>query len=181
MANLLTALRLFLVLPVAWGLADSSFLNPWVLIFLIALAIASDYFDGIVARATNTASSRGQLFDHTTDFVFVSAGLTGLAILGLINPLLPILIVFAFLQYVIDSYYLYKQKQLRMSFLGRWNGVFYFIPLVLAAASRLDVLNIISQPLQLAVTIIGYALIVSTITSIIDRVLAPLRATEASP
>ena len=137
MANLLTAIRLLLVIPVAWGFADPGLFPPWVLVVLIAVAIASDYFDGIVARATNTASARGQLFDHGTDFLFVSLGLAGLSMTGLIYPLLPLLIAIAFTQYVFDSYYLSKQKRLRMSFLGRWNGVFYFAPLVIAASARL--------------------------------------------
>ncbi|NQV70899.1 MAG: CDP-alcohol phosphatidyltransferase family protein [Pseudohongiella sp.] len=175
MANLLTAIRLLLVMPVAWGFADSGFLSPRVLSSLIVLAIASDYFDGIVARATNTASAKGMLFDHATDFLFVSAGLAGLAAAGLIQPLLPALIVIAFAQYVLDSYYLFKQKQLRMSFLGRWNGVFYFLPLVLIAASRLEFLSTLEPLLQLIAISTGYALILSTVASIIDRAIAPLR------
>ena len=180
MANLLTAFRLLLVIPVAWAFADSNFLLPWILFSLILLAIVSDYFDGIVARATNTASAGGQLFDHTTDFLFVSSALAGLATTGLIHPLLPALIVIAFSQYVLDSYYLFKQKQLRMSFLGRWNGVFYFLPLLLIAASRLQVLSVIAELLQTLTSVVGYALILSTIASIADRSIAPLRKSETS-
>jgi len=175
MANLLTAIRLLLVIPVAWGFADPGLFPPWVLVVLIAVAIASDYFDGIVARATNTASARGQLFDHGTDFLFVSLGLAGLSMTGLIYPLLPLLIAIAFTQYVFDSYYLSKQKRLRMSFLGRWNGVFYFAPLVIAASARLEFLSSLETFLNLSVSIIAYSLIVSTVASIIDRAIAPLR------
>ena len=180
MANLLTSFRLLLVIPVAWGFADLNFLSPWVLFSLIVLAIASDYFDGIVARATNTASAQGQLFDHATDFLFVSSALGGLAVVGLIHPLLPALIVVAFSQYVFDSYYLFKQKQLRMNFLGRWNGVFYFLPLLLIAISRLQFLSAIDELLHAAASFIGYALILTTIASIIDRLAAPLRKNKIS-
>lgn len=180
MANLLTAIRLLLVIPVAWAFADSDFLSPWILFSLIVVAIISDYFDGIVARATNTSSARGQLFDHTTDFLFVSSALTGLATAGLIHPLLPPLIVIAFSQYVLDSYYLFKQKQLRMSFLGRWNGVFYFVPLLLIAASRLQVLSGFDELLRILTSALGYGLIFSTVASIADRSIAPLRQSEIS-
>ena len=180
MANLLTASRLLLVLPVAWAFADADLFSPWILFILLLIAIVTDYFDGIVARATNTASATGQLFDHATDFLFVSTALGGLAMAGIIHPLLPVLICIAFSQYVLDSYYLFKQKQLRMNFLGRWNGVFYFVPLLLIALSRLQLLSGLEQLLQLLTSALGYALILSTVASIIDRTLAPLRKSELS-
>ena len=139
MANLLTAIRLLLVIPVAMAIVDSSLLANWFLLVLIIIAIATDYFDGKVARALKTASARGMLFDHGTDFIFVTVALFALSTIGLSSILLPLLIIVAFSQYVFDSYYLSKQKQLRMSFLGRWNGIFYFVPTVLVASSRLPV------------------------------------------
>ena len=55
----------------------------------------------------------------------------------LLSPILPALIPFAFGQYVVDSYVWHRQRQLRASFLGRWNGIFYFVPIVLVAAAQL--------------------------------------------
>ncbi len=175
MANLLTAIRLLLVIPVTIAIADAEFLSTSLLLSLIAIAIASDYFDGKVARALNTASNRGQLFDHGTDFLFVTSGLSALSITGHINPALPILIAVAFSQYILDSYYLFKQKHLRMSFLGRWNGVFYFVPLVLTAIFRLSLFSNHQLLLNTIIEIIAYLLIVSTLASIVDRSMAPLR------
>lgn len=174
-ANLLTALRLLLAIPVAWALAEPTLVAPTVLFAMLLAAIASDYFDGKMARRFNTASSKGMLFDHGTDFLFVTAGLTGAALAGLTPLWLPVLIVFAFSQYVIDSYWLYRQKALRMSFLGRWNGVFYFVPLVLIALSRLDFLDFSADFLALVIPLLSYALILSTLLSIGDRFIAPLR------
>lgn len=175
-ANLLTSLRLLLVVPVAWALADPTLVAPMVLFTMLLAAIASDYFDGKLARRFNTASSKGMLFDHATDFLFVTAGLTGAALAGLTPLWLPILIAFAFSQYVIDSYWLYRQKELRMSFLGRWNGVFYFAPLVLIALSRLELLAPLSPLWTFLIPTLGYALVVSTLLSIADRAIAPLRS-----
>lgn len=183
MANLLTAIRLLLIIPVAWGFAVVDLLSGFLLFSLILLAIITDYFDGIVARSTNTASARGQLFDHGTDFLFVTCSLTGCALAGLVNPFLPALIVVAFAQYVLDSYFLFRQKDLRMSFLGRWNGIFYFAPLLIIAASRL-VLDLelgqdFSDALKQVAGIVAWLLLVSTIASIIDRSIAPLRRSAA--
>jgi len=175
MANLLTGLRLLLIIPVSWGFAIPGALSPWLVFILILLAIATDLLDGIVARRLGTASARGMLFDHTTDFLFVTSGLAALAYIHIIPPFLPILIVIAFSQYVLDSYFLFRQKQLRMSFLGRWNGVLYFVPLVTYAVAALHMLPVFTEVLLQITTWTGYCLIVTTVASVVDRVLAPLR------
>ena len=174
MANLLTAIRLLLVIPVAMALANASLFSNWLLLVLIVIAIASDYFDGKVARAFKTVSARGMLFDHGTDFIFVTVALFALSTIGLSSILLPLLIIVAFSQYVFDSYYLSKQKQLRMSFLGRWNGIFYFVPTVLVASSRLPVFEQTQAVFNLIIVYFNYALAVSTLASIVDRAIAPL-------
>ncbi|PCI77713.1 MAG: hypothetical protein COB20_07285 [SAR86 cluster bacterium] len=174
MANLLTAIRLLLVIPVAMAIANASLFASWLLLALIVIAIASDYFDGKVARALKTASGRGMLFDHGTDFIFVTMALFALSTIGLSSILLPLLIVVAFSQYVFDSYYLFKQKQLRMSFLGRWNGILYFVPIVLVASSRLPVLEQAQDIFNVIIIYFNYALVASTLASIVDRAIAPL-------
>ena len=100
----------------------------------ISLGITTDYFDGIIARLTETASPKGRLFDHSTDFLFVTGGLGGATLAGDISIALPILIGCAFTQYVLDSFWMHREKELRMNTLGRWNGILYFVPLVLISA-----------------------------------------------
>ena len=178
MANLLTAIRLLLVIPVAMAIANESLFTSWLLLALIVIAIASDYFDGKVARALKTASARGMLFDHGTDFIFVTIALFALSTIGLSSVLLPLLIVVAFSQYVLDSYFLFKQKQLRMSFLGRWNGIFYFVPIVLVAASRLPAFDQVQDNFNLIIVYSNYALTISTLASIVDRAIAPMLQKE---
>ena len=173
LANLLTALRLLLAVPAALAFAQPEFMTPLLLLSLVGVAIATDFGDGIVARRTGTASPRGQLFDHTTDFLFVTSGLTGAAIAGQVTVALPIVIVVAFSQYVLDSYFLHRKKQLHMSFLGRWNGMFYFVPLVLIAVSRLDLVAGVAEPLSTLIGLLSYLLVLSTVVSIVDRLIAP--------
>lgn len=170
MANVLTALRLMLAAPVAWGIAIPGTLPTGGLLACVFIAIASDVLDGIVARKTGTASPRGRLFDHTTDFVFVTSGLAAAGLVGAAPPLLAGLIVVAFFQYVADSYWLHREKQLRMSVLGRWNGMLYFVPLVV-----LGLLEVVPGAVGLgeAMGWISWALIGSTVVSIADRGLAP--------
>ena len=174
MAHLLTALRLLLVVPVAWSILDPQFIHPWLLLLLLVLAIASDLLDGIVARKLDTATAQGQLFDHTTDFLFVVSGLAAAAYANLLQPLLPILIAVAFSQYVLDSRFLYKQRHLHLSFLGRWNGILYFVPIVLIAVSRMEFIAQREQVLLLLISVFGYGLILSTLASIVDRAFAAI-------
>jgi phosphatidylglycerophosphate synthase len=175
-ANALTAVRLALVVPVAAGLARPELLRPVVIAVLIGLAIASDVLDGPIARRTGRASARGMLFDHSTDCLFVTAGLAGAAVAGAITPILPALIPFAFGQYVVDSYVWHRQRQLRASFLGRWNGILYFVPLVLIASSRWPFAPGFVSFLRSATSVFGYLLTASTIISMLDRATTPVRS-----
>jgi len=176
MANALTAVRLLLVVPTAAALARPDLLAPGVVALLLCVAIATDYLDGPIARRTATASAKGQLFDHTTDCLFVTGGLAGAAIAGAVTPILPVLVPFAFGQYVVDSYVWHRQRQLRASFLGRWNGILYFVPIVLVAAARLPFPADFASLLRLAAGVFGYVLVTSTIVSMIDRATTPFRS-----
>jgi phosphatidylglycerophosphate synthase len=171
LAHCLTTLRLLLVLPTAIAFASPQAFSAWTSLVLMLIAIITDIADGKVARAQGTASAAGQLFDHTTDCLFVTSALTGAAYNGMLTPLLPPLVLIAFAQYVIYSYWLHRRKQLRMSMIGRWNGILYFVPPLLLASAALvptgfqEVLN------QLAYWF-AWALLFSTLISIVDRTLA---------
>ena len=174
MAHLLTTCRLVLALPVAIGLAHPMFLSPVTLSVLLGLAVATDYLDGRVARATATASANGQLFDHATDCIFVTAGLASAAAAGLVTPILPVCVALAFSQYVFDSYVLHHRKQLRMTPIGRWNGIFYFSPLFMISASRLMVFERSAIFLTETASTAAYILIITTAVSVVDRAAAPV-------
>src|SRR5262245_33819964 len=176
MANALTTVRLALVLPLAASLAHPDLLAPSVVALMLCAAIATDYLDGPIARRTGTASAKGQLFDHSTDCFFVTGGLAGAAIAGAVTPILPVLIPFAFGQYVVDSYVWHRQRQLRASFLGRWNGILYFVPIVLVAAARLPFPASFASLLGPAASVLAYVLVISTVVSMIDRATTPFRS-----
>jgi phosphatidylglycerophosphate synthase len=99
-ANGLTLLRLLaapaLVLAVA---ADASGLGA----VIFALAVATDFADGYVARRFDEASPGGGLVDHAADATFVTAGTGALAWAGVLPAVFPPLIAIAFLQYAADS------------------------------------------------------------------------------
>ena len=65
-----------------------------------------------------------------------------------------------------------------MSFLGRWNGIFYFVPIVLVAVSRLPAFEQAQNNFNLMIVYSNYALTVSTLASIVDRAIAPMLQKE---
>ncbi|MFI5316283.1 MAG: CDP-alcohol phosphatidyltransferase family protein, partial [Myxococcota bacterium] len=139
------------------------------------VAIASDLADGPLARARGTASAVGRALDHGADFAFVDAGLFAAARAGAVPWLLPALVAVAFAQYVADSYWLRRAGELRMSGLGRWNGVLYFTPLGGALLVQLGADFLASPNRWLA-----WALIASTAVSIVDRALSLRRVTPGA-
>lgn len=164
------------VVPAAWAFSRPDRVSAWVLVALVTVAIVTDVYDGKVARASGTSSPGGMLFDHTTDFLFVTSGLAGAAVAGLVPALLPVFIVVAFSQYVLDSYFLHRQKQLRMSVLGRWNGILYFVPLVQIVIARISGLPALPGLAAALVRPCAAILVATTLLSIADRALSPRRA-----
>ena len=122
-ANGITFARLFVSPVNVWCILEGRFvLSSAIFIF----AVVSDVFDGIFARREPSPSRIGAVLDHSTDCFFVSSALFALAIHRSVPLLLPILVVLAFIQYVLDSRVLQKE-QLVPSKLGRWNGIGYFV------------------------------------------------------
>ena len=173
-SNALTALRLIAgpfffcaLIGEATGLAALLFWG----------AVATDVADGRVARARGETSAFGGLLDHATDASFVSLGLAALALQGIVPVALPVLVVAAFLQYVLDSKSL-AGRQLRASLLGRWNGILYFVPL--GAVATRGLLGI-DWPGDRVLEIASILLIASTMISMADRALALARGGSPPP
>jgi phosphatidylglycerophosphate synthase len=168
-ANGLTAVRLLAAPVCAFAILDGA---VWMAGGLFALAVATDLADGRIARRRGEVSALGGLLDHTTDATFVSTGLGALAFQGIVPVLLPIGVVLAFLQYVFDSKSLAGQP-LRASWLGRWNGIAYFV--VLGIPVVRDALGIPWPPNSLVLWI-GWTLVATTAASMLNRAQALVRA-----
>ncbi len=166
-AHLLTAARLVLAVPFALSYAreDRSYVAFEAL--AIAAAIITDLLDGPVARRRGTVSAWGGTFDHAADFVFVTGGLAAGAARGVFPWLLPSLVAAAFAQYVIDSYWFHRDRKLRASRLGRYNGILYFVPLCgdVLTRSGLGAVRPMLAP-------IVWMLVASTLVSMADRLTA---------
>jgi phosphatidylglycerophosphate synthase len=169
LAHALTGLRLALVVPLLWAMQRPDAGTAVLAGVLLALGIASDLLDGPIARWQGSASAFGRLFDHLTDVSFVAAGLCGGALRGAFPWLLPLLVVAAFAQYLLDSLWLRRGGALVMSGLGRWNGILYFVPLGADVLARA-----ILPGLSPVISAICWMLIASTLVSMADRARALL-------
>ena len=178
LANLISLARLggatpvsvYAVLAGRWPLAAGVF----------AAAVASDFADGFVARRRRTVSALGGVFDHTADALYVAATLWALAYAeaqnraDVVPGILPLFIVLAFLQYLLDSRALAGQP-LRTSRLGRINGIAYFaIAGVVLIRNALEVAWLPDEAIYWA----GLAILLSTLASMFDR-LRTLLKTQA--
>lgn len=161
-ANALTGTRALLAVPCAWLAVQQRW--PAAALFL-SLAILSDLLDGPLARRLGQSSALGGLMDHATDAGFVALLLAALAVSGYLPWLLPLLVVVSFLQYVADSRAL-EGRRLRASWLGRWNGIGYF---VLAASTVYRNALGLQWPSEGLVEALAWLLIFSTVASMLDR------------
>ncbi len=167
MAHALTVFRLFLIFPFVFLMTREDASSAVLAGIVFVVAIVSDIVDGPIARRLGTASVTGRAADHTADFLFVTCGLMAGATRGVFPWILPLLIATAFAQYVIDSYWLHRQRELRMSWLGRCNGMLYFVPLGGDILIRLGL-----GFLEILLTPVIWLLVVSTLLSIADRLVA---------
>jgi len=123
LANSLSIFRLVVAPVLAWMILSNRWLTAS---FLLILAILSDIFDGRIARRKKQDSAFGGLLDHSCDAFLVAVLLFVLSKTHGIPLFLPLLVLGSFLQYVLDSKALSGHK-LRTSFLGRSNGIAYYV------------------------------------------------------
>jgi len=168
-ANLLTLIRFACIAPCALCIANRYW--GWAAAFF-TLAVVTDLLDGKLARHCGVESPLGGLFDHATDALFVSAALAALAWIALVPWLLSVLVLFAFLQYTLDSRAL-AGRHLRTSWLGRNNGIAYFV--VVGIPTVREALGL-GWPDNLLVSALAWLLVGSTVVSMADRARAWIAA-----
>lgn len=86
-ANALSLARAVLVVPITWLVYRGGPVGP--MFGLIGLAIATDFFDGKLARWSDTVSEWGKVLDATADKL-AAAGVTLALLLRPVEPNLPL-------------------------------------------------------------------------------------------
>jgi phosphatidylglycerophosphate synthase len=109
-ANALTLLRLLAAPPLVVAVRNDAFVPAAA---LFAIAVATDFADGWVARRYGEVSALGGLVDHAVDATFVTCGTAALASTGVLPGALPVLIAIAFLEYAWRARALERHRVLR--------------------------------------------------------------------
>ncbi len=94
---------------------------------LLAFCAATDFFDGFFARRLNVTSRFGSYYDATTDFILMLGLFTFFFFLGFYPVWLLVLIVAAFSQFIITSFYAKKLYDP----VGRYLGSALYVGVVL--------------------------------------------------
>jgi phosphatidylglycerophosphate synthase len=103
-ADALGILRLATALALPGALAGAlQGRHRWLPIALFAVAAASDFFDGVIARRGRGATRHGAVLDNVADIAFVLAGTGAGAALGLVPRIVPGAIAVAFVAYALAS------------------------------------------------------------------------------
>ena len=75
MANYITMLRIFLIIPVFILASPGSSSLNWISLILFVIAGITDHLDGYVARRTGSTSSLGALLDLVADKLLIITSL----------------------------------------------------------------------------------------------------------
>lgn len=162
-ANAISASRIALTPLVAWALLED---HTGLTLSGLALVIASDLLDGVVARRRHEVTAFGMLLDHSADALFVTVLAAVGAHLGLLPAAFAPIIALAFMQYALDSRTL-EQRTLRPSRLGRINGIAYYV--IVAAAIVIHLVLPDVAIARAAVMTGGWFLVISSLVSIAER------------
>jgi len=90
MINLITLLRVILLLPLVWVMLAAAAEKSWAALTIFALAGATDFLDGYLARRLKQTSKFGAMLDQICDKIFIVGTLVAMAAAGLLQNLMLI-------------------------------------------------------------------------------------------
>lgn len=110
--------------------------------WLLVASVICDGLDGVVARSTNTNTTRGSFTDVYCDAMVVALSTAGIAWLGLIHPALAVLFVYS---YTALATFLVLHRMLHVSSRGilRPSRMVFFGAIALYYFFHIDLLNVL--------------------------------------
>jgi phosphatidylglycerophosphate synthase len=125
-------------------------------LLVLVFCVATDYFDGFLARKLAVTSNFGGYFDATTDFIFTSGTFTIFTITGVYPVWLPLLIALSFTQFIVTS----QLSKKVYDPIGRYIGSALYIGIALT----------LLYPMQMVFDFVQYAFIVFFLASLASRI-----------
>jgi phosphatidylglycerophosphate synthase len=134
---------------------------------LISFCVATDFFDGYLARKLNVASRFGAYYDATTDFILMFGIFAFFNDLGFYPIWLLLVIAIAFIQFMITSYYAKKLYDP----VGRYLGSALYVGVILT----------LLWPIEAVFAFVQYAFVVFFLLSIASRLVSLTRKPTQQP
>lgn len=134
-ASLLTISRILLILPIIYLIYSAGSLQNWLALIIFIVAAVTDYFDGLLARKTESESSFGALLDLLADKLLVCITLISLIhINNSVYFIVPVIVIvfreitIATIRQLID---VQKSGPVRVTFFGKIKTTIQMIAIAL--------------------------------------------------
>jgi cardiolipin synthase (CMP-forming) len=178
--NALCILRMLLVIPVAWLLLRYEF---WLTVWVFAFAAFTDGLDGFIAKRFGWTSELGKILDPLADKILLVGVFITLAVIGLVPAWLAAIAVsrdVIISAGAITYNSLYGDPQGNPTWISKLNTLCQVGYVMLIIGTR--AVQIFPQSLvEVALTVVGALVFVTTIVSGIDYVITySFKAIEAS-
>jgi len=171
--NAISLSRIVLVMPILWLMVADEFVWAFVLIVIASL---SDGIDGYLAKRFNWSTRLGAQLDPAGDKILVAGTFLALAYLQHIPVWLALFVVIRDLIIIIGAYivnFYFKRLEGEPSRIGKLNTLLQleFLAFVLCRAA-------FGWPDQIGITVLGAAIVVSGVISMIDYMMGWVRHTR---
>ncbi len=110
--NLLSASRIFLVVPMGYCLVSDFSYHRWWTAAIIALAIATDFLDGLLARKLHQVTEMGKIIDPLADKIGIGAYAVLLAWTGNVPLWFVVLVLVRDLSIFFGGIYIHWKKKI---------------------------------------------------------------------
>lgn len=164
--NALCVLRMLLVVPVAWLLLKQDFRST---LWLFGFAAATDGLDGFIAKRFGWTSELGKILDPLADKILLVGTYITLAVVGFVPAWLSAAVVgrdIVITAGAILYNWLYGYPNGRPTIISKLNTLCQIVFALLVVGS-----HAIGRVPELAITVLGALVLVTTIVSGIDYVI----------
>lgn len=166
-----------LLLGGTFGLGDLTV--RWVAGILFIVAISTDWVDGYLARRYDIVSDFGKLWDPIADKLLTGAGFIGLAVLGEVNWWIVAVILIREWGITIHRFMVVKQHVVAAAWMGKIKTAAQGVALGWALLPLHVLIGL--EPWTLVTGVLMVIVLVLTIASGIDYVVAQVRGSRRNP
>jgi cardiolipin synthase (CMP-forming) len=164
--NALCVLRMLLVVPVAWLLLNQDFQRT---MWLFAFAAATDGLDGFLAKRCGWTSELGKILDPLADKILLVGTYITLAVVGFVPVWLAVTVVGRDVVITVGAIlynWIYGYPNGRPTGISKLNTLCQIVFALLIVGS-----HAIGRSSELAVTVLGALVLVTTVVSGLDYVI----------